>query len=422
MLLKTRVAIIKKGTDIMNTYLERIETAINELRAGKMIILTDHPDRENEGDIIYPAESINPEVINFMIRNCSGIICLPLTAAQLKKLGLNYMVSPHENTSRRATPFTVSIEAKEGVTTGVSARDRATTILTAVNKNVVESDIAKPGHVFPLYAKAGGVLERQGHTEGAIDIVRLAGFNPAAVLCEVMNPDGTMARGSKLKEFALQHNLKMLSIDDIIAYRLYKENSIAEEVSADLPIESYGTFKLTVIKEKINNNEHMVLSRESKASGNPVLVRVHSSCITGDLFGSKRCDCNKQLDYSLAKISEEGGILIYLNQEGRGIGLFNKIRSYSLQDQGLDTVEANMQLGLPVDSREYYIAANVLKNRNISDIRLLTNNPLKIAGLKKYGIASVTMESMPIFSNERNMNYLKTKKEKLNHLINFDLL
>ena len=404
----------------MNSEIERVEAAINDLRSGKMIILTDHPDRENEGDIIYPAEIITPEIVNFMIRHCSGIICLPLTTEQLKKLGLIYMVPPHENTNRHGTPFTVSIEAKEGITTGVSAKDRATTILTAVKEGANEKDIVKPGHVFPLYAKEGGVLERQGHTEAAIDIVRLAGFNPAAVLCEVMNPDGTMAKGNKLIDFAKEHQLKIISIDDIIAYRLCKENLIADEISSELSIESYGTFNMTVIKEKVSDNEHIILSKLNNVSKQTTLVRVHSSCITGDLFGSNHCDCSKQLDYSLSRISKEGGILIYLNQEGRGIGLFNKIRSYSLQEKGFDTVEANQHLGLPVDSREYYIAANILKNKNLTDIRLLTNNPLKILGLRKYGITHVSMEAMPIFCTEQNKKYLKTKKEKLNHLMNFD--
>lgn len=404
----------------MNSAIKRVEAAIKDLRAKKMIILIDHPDRENEGDLIYPAEIINPETINFMIRHCSGIICLPLTMPQLKKLGLIHMVPPHENTSRCGTPFTISIEAREGVTTGVSANDRTTTILTAVNTNVTQYDIVKPGHVFPLFAKEGGVLERQGHTEGAIDIVKLAGYRPAAVLCEIMNPDGTMAKGRKLLDFAKKHKLKILSIDDIIQYRRTKENLITDEISSELPIELYGNFNITIIKEKIRGEEHIILTKKINNGKKPTLVRIHSSCVTGDLFGSQRCDCNKQLDYSLARISKEGGILIYLNQEGRGIGLFNKIKSYALQEKGLDTVEANLQLGLPVDSREYYIAANILKNRNISNIRLLTNNPHKIDGLNKYGIDNVAMETMPIFCNGQNKHYLKIKKEKLQHKINFD--
>lgn len=404
----------------MNSEIERVEAAINDLKAGKMIILTDHPDRENEGDIIFPAEIVTPEVINFMIRHCSGIICLPLPTQHLKNLGLIYMVPPHENTNRHGTPFTISIEAKEGISTGVSAKDRATTILAAVKNGANENDIVKPGHIFPLHAKDGGVFARQGHTEAAIDIVQLAGFKPAAVLCEVMNPDGTMAKGSKLINFAKEHQLKIISIDDIIAYRLCKENLIADEVSSELSIEFYGKFNITVIKEKVNGHEHIVLSKLNQKLAQSTLVRIHSSCITGDLFGSNHCDCNKQLDYSLSRISQEGGMLIYLNQEGRGIGLFNKIKSYALQEQGFDTVEANQHLNLPIDCREYYIAANILKNKNLTDIRLLTNNPLKIDGLKKYGVSNVSMEPMPIFCNEHNRKYLRTKKEKLKHLINFD--
>lgn len=403
----------------MLAHIKRVQKAIEDLRQGKMIILTDHPQREDEGDLIFPAEIITAEVINFMIRHGSGIICLPLLTEQLEKLGLSYMVAPHENTSPRATPFTVSIEAKKGVTTGVSAADRAHTILTAVSSEASAHDIVKPGHIFPLHAKENGVLERDGHTEGAIDLMRLAGFKPAAVICEVMNPDGTMAKGQELKQFAEKYQLTMLAIDDLLAYRRTHENLIAEEVSAELPLEKYGNFKLTVIKEKMNGHEHIILANESIKATKNLLVRVHSSCVTGDLFGSKRCDCNDQLQYSLQRISKEGGILIYLNQEGRGIGLFNKIKAYSLQETGMDTVEANKHLGLPVDSREYYIAANVLRNRNISAIRLLTNNPLKIAGLQRYGITDIEQEALPIFCNQNNKNYLTAKKEKLNHIINF---
>lgn len=402
----------------MNTYIEHVEEAIKALQAGKMVILTDHPDRENEGDLIFPAEKISPDIVNFMIRNGSGIVCLSLTAAQIKKLGLNYMVAPHENTSQKGTPFTVSIEAKEGITTGVSAQDRATTILTAIQEDVTEQAIVKPGHVFPLQAKADGVLERPGHTEGAIDICRLAGFKPAAVLCEVMNANGTMSKGGELQAFAKKHQIKILSIDDIIAYRLSQENLILEEITADLPLEHYGDFKIAVVKEKLSGYEHIVLTHKKQPFKNPPLVRIHSACGTGDLFGSQRCDCNKQLHFALQKISDEGGVLIYLNQEGRGIGLFNKIKAYALQDQGLDTVEANQQLGLPVDSREYYLAANILKNNHMTCIRLLTNNPDKVSGLQKFGIQIETVEKIPIFCNEYNKNYLKTKKEKLKHMIN----
>ncbi len=404
----------------MQPFIKNVEAALHDLRQGKMIVLTDHPDRENEGDLICAAEIITPEMINFMIRNCSGIICLPLTEMQFKKLGLSLMVPPHENNSHRGTPFTISIEAKAGISTGVSAKDRATTILTAVKETACSDDIVKPGHIFPLLAKEGGVLERQGHTEGAIDLVRLAGYSAAAVLCEVMNADGTMAHGKQLSEFAMQHQLKILSIDDLIAYRRCNENLIADEAAVQLVLEPHGAFHLSVIKEKITGNEHIVLTKERKNPEVATLVRIHSSCITGDLFGSTRCDCNKQLDFALQRISKEGGVLIYLNQEGRGIGLFNKIKAYSLQENGFDTVDANTHLGLPIDSREYYIAANWLKNNNITDIELLTNNHHKSDDLKKFGIDSVKMTTMPIFCNEKNKFYLQTKKEKLNHAINCD--
>lgn len=402
----------------MQPYIERVERAIVDLRAGKMIVLTDHPERENEGDIIFPAEIITPEVINFMIRHCSGIICLSLQNAQFHQLGLSYMVPTNENTSKCGTPFTVSIDAKHGITTGVSARDRAATILAAVNEKATVKDIVKPGHIFPLLAQEGGILQRQGHTEGAVDIVRLAGFKPVAALCEIMNPDGTMSSGDKLQTFAALHQLSVLSIDDLIAYRLSRENLIEEEISSELPLERYGTLNISVIREKYSTKEHLILTSKTKLSENP-LVRIHSACITGDLFGSQRCDCCKQLDYSLKRITDEGGMLIYLNQEGRGIGIFNKIKAYALQENGLDTVEANEKLGLPIDARDYYIAANILRNRGIRNIRLLTNNPHKSDCLKKYGIENVVIENIPIFNNEHNSHYLQTKMKKLNHQITF---
>lgn len=406
----------------MLTYKQRVEAALADLKNGKMIILKDNPNRENEGDLIFPAEMATPEKINFMIKHCSGIICLPLDGFFIKKMGLQSMVPPHENTSSRGTPFTVSIEARQGVTTGVSAHDRAKTILTVVADHATANDIVKPGHVFPLHAKTNGVLERAGHTEGSVDLVRMAGFKPAAVICEVMNADGTMARGKELIEFAETHQLMTLTIEDLIQYRLYDENLIEEEISAKLPIRSLGVFDINVVREKITKHEHIVISKNIKKAIAPVLVRVHSSCITGDLFGSERCDCNQQLNYSLKKISEEGGMLIYLNQEGRGIGLFNKIKAYSLQDKGFDTIEANEQLGMPIDAREYFIAANILRNHGISHIRLLTNNPDKVAGLKKYGVAKVECEKMAVFCNPYNQKYLHIKKTKLNHFINDDLL
>lgn len=412
----------------MHTYKENVSAAIQDLQQGKMVILVDNPHRENEGDIIFPAEIITPEIVNFMIRYCSGIICLSLTESKANQLGLSYMVPPHEyrgaissihhSSKTRFTPsFTLSIEARYGVTTGVSALDRAHTILTAVKENACADDVIKPGHIFPLLARPGGVLERAGHTEGSVDLVSLAGFQSAAVLCEVMNPDGTMASGDSLQAFANEHHIKMLSIEDLIAYRLSHENLIAEEAKAQLPLQNYGAFEINVVKEKFTQTEHIVLEKKPLSPSNPLLVRIHSACITGDLFGSLRCDCHHQLHYSLKRISEEGGMVIYLNQEGRGIGLFNKIKAYALQEQGFDTVEANLQLGLPSDSRQYHIAANILRNRGVTEMRLLTNNPDKINDLKKFSDLEIKQEMLPVFCHERNKHYLQTKQTKLNHLM-----
>ncbi|HSW93490.1 MAG TPA: 3,4-dihydroxy-2-butanone-4-phosphate synthase [Gammaproteobacteria bacterium] len=405
---------------MMPGFIERVEAALSDLRQGKMIILTDSPDRENEGDLIFPAETTTPEKINFMIQHCSGIICLTLDDFFIKKMGLRAMVHPDENTSSHGTPFTVSIEARHGITTGVSAHDRARTILTVIQDDSTQNDIVKPGHIFPLHAKKHGVLERAGHTEGSVDLARLAGFKSAAVLCEIMNPDGSMAKGKQLDAFAEKYDLKILMIEDLIQYRLRHENLIEEEVSARLPIHSHGLFDISVIREKITLSEHIVLTRHVENPVYPTLVRVHSCCITGDLFGSERCDCNQQLNDSLKKISEEGGILIYLNQEGRGIGLFNKIRAYALQEKGFDTIEANQKLGMPIDARDYFIAANILRNRGIHHIRLLTNNPDKISSLKKYGIASVEREKMGVFCTPHNQHYLQVKKNRLNHFVHYN--
>lgn len=398
------------------THINAVERAIHALQNKKMVILTDDSNRENEGDLIFPAECITPDIINFMIRHCSGIICLSLSSQQIKKLGLKDMVPLHENSSRHRTPFTVSIEAKEGVTTGVCAADRAKTILTAIDCNASEYTIATPGHIFPLRVHDAGVLGRAGHTEGAFDLAVLAGFSKGAVLCELMNSDGTMAKGKALELFSTQFDMPILSIADLIAYRKTKENLIETEAKTMLPIESLGEFECTVIKEKYSGLEHLILRKLNGTQNNPI-VRIHSSCLTGDLFMSLRCDCHHQLKYSLSKINTEGGILIYLNQEGRGIGLFNKIKAYALQESGLDTLEANQKLGLPVDAREYYIAANILRNQHISHIRLLTNNMEKIKALMKYGIQSIERLPIPIFSNTHNLFYLETKKEKLNHLM-----
>lgn len=399
--------------------IDRVKAAIAAFQAGKMVILMDNPERENEGDLIIPAEKITPNLMNFMIREGTGIVCMAMQNERLAKLQLPLMVPPQMNTCARGTQFTVSVDAKKNVTTGVSAHDRTETVLTLINENAQKDDLITPGHVFPLQAKSGGVFERQGHTEGAVDLALLAGFQGSAVICEVMNEDGSMARGIQLMDFAKKHGLLTLSIEDIITYRLSVEDRIESESSASLPLEKYGSFKMMVFKEMMSQVEQVVLIKEGKSSHSAPLVRVHSTCMTGDLFSSKRCDCHQQLHYSLEQISREGGILIYLNQEGRGIGLFNKIKAYSLQEKGLDTVEANHALGLPTDARKYYMAANILRRLNIKQIRLLTNNPGKISDLSQYGL-QIEQILMPSFTSEHNRFYLKTKKDKLNHAINID--
>jgi 3,4-dihydroxy 2-butanone 4-phosphate synthase / GTP cyclohydrolase II len=406
----------------IHTILARIEAALESLRQGRMIILTDSPDREDEGDMIFPAEKITTEAMNFMIQHGSGIVCLSLTAERLKQLDLPLMLAKESNTSSRGTPFTISIEAKTGVTTGVSAHDRAKTILAAVADNAKSDDLARPGHVFPLLAHDDGVLGRAGHTEGAVDLMRLAGLKPAGVLCEVMNRDGTMARGEKLKTFANLHSIKIISIEDIIQYRLHHGTLIEEVATANLPLAGYEGFKILAFKEKFTHKEHVALIKTNQNPEAPTLVRIHSSCLTGDLFGSLRCDCHQQLHYALEKINQEGGVLIYLNQEGRGIGLFNKIKSYALQEQGFDTVEANEALGFAADLRTYDIAVHILKYLNISQVKLLTNNPQKILDLDKNGFFEIMREIVPAFHNEHNQQYLTVKRNKLNNFIDLDFL
>jgi 3,4-dihydroxy 2-butanone 4-phosphate synthase/GTP cyclohydrolase II len=401
--------------------IERVQSAIHTLRKGGMIILVDGKDREHEGDLIAPAETITPEQMNFMIRHSSGIVCLPMDKSTLQKLQLPLMVQPQDNTSSYGTPFTISIDSKKGITTGVSAQDRVHTIRSAIAEHALPTDLVKPGHVFPLQAKDNGVLERQGHTEGSIDLVKLAGFKPAAVLSEIMNADGTMAKGHQLEEFAKTHHLPLLTIEDLITYRLTSESCIEESATALLPLDQYGLFNITVVREKYSHTEHTVLRKDiATHTQQPPLVRIHSACMTGDLFGSTRCDCYKQLHYALKHISQEGGMLLYLNQEGRGIGLLNKIKAYQLQENGLDTVEANEQLGLAVDARQYHIAGHILRAAGLDRIRLLTNNPSKLNALKACGIKYIEQINMPVFCNKQNYRYLKTKQEKLNHTINLD--
>lgn len=401
----------------MNKKNLQLEAAMNDLRQGRMIILSDNKDREDEGDLVCAAEKISPAAINFMIKQGSGIVCLALAPDYIKKLELPLMHKSPNNNNDYAAPFTVSIEAVTGVTTGVSAEDRAKTILTAVKDDAKPEDLVSPGHVFPLRARSGGVLEREGHTEGSVDLARLAGLKPAAVICELMNEDGTMMKGQQLHEFAIKHQLNRISIADIIQYRLSEEDLIAEEAESEIPLEHFGRFGINVVREKYTGKEHIMLTRQSSSSSKPMLVRVHSSCATGDLFGSQRCDCKAQLHYSLAQIAKEGGILIYLSQEGRGIGLFDKIKSYHLQDKGLDTVEANQALSYPPDLRQYHLAACLLRRQGIKHIRLLTNNPHKLQEMEKYGI-ECQQELIKPFSNEFNVHYLQTKVNKLHHTMN----
>lgn len=401
----------------MQATIKRVEQALTALRSGQMVILTDHPDRENEGDLICAADTITTEGMNWMIRNSSGIVCISMPAEQLKTLQLPLMVAAEANSSTRGTPFTLSIDAKMGITTGVSAADRVTTIKAAINPNVIPDDLVKPGHVFPLQAHPHGVLGRQGHTEGALDLTILAGLTPAAVLCEIMNPDGTMTQGRQLTAFAQQHQLQILSIDDIIAYRLIKEDMIEDVTQANLPLKDYGDFKIQVFKERFSDKSHFALVKSNTDFTKPVLIRIHSCCTTGDLFSSLRCDCHQQLHYSLQRISEEGGILIYLNQEGRGIGLFNKIKAYALQEQGIDTVEANIALGLPIDARQYYMAGQIIRHNQAQFLHVLTNNPTKINELNYFNFQSVKREPMPVDLNQYNENYITTKIHKLMHEI-----
>jgi 3,4-dihydroxy 2-butanone 4-phosphate synthase/GTP cyclohydrolase II len=402
----------------MPTAIDRVEQALRDFAEGKMVILVDDPEREDEGDLIIPAEKITPDIMNFMIRHGSGIVCLAITPEFTKRLHLPLMVPSEDNSSLRGTPFTISIDARDGITTGVSAADRTRTVEVAISDTTKPDDLVKPGHIFPLEAKEDGVMTRQGHTEGSVDLARIGGFKAAAVICEIMNPDGTMTRGKQLLEFAAEHHLNTLSIDDIIFYRIHHEYRVEDHATTTVPLAEYGEFELTVVKEKSTQLEHLILKKAPLDTTKPTLVRIHSACATGDIFYSLRCDCHEQLHYALKRISEEGGVLIYLQQEGRGIGLLNKIKAYQLQENGLDTVEANQQLNLPIDARSYSIAANLLHQLKIARVRLLTHNPDKVNSLIKYGITDVVKEDMPIFQNNHNVKYLTTKSKKLNHTIN----
>jgi len=397
--------------------LETIKNAIKKFRNGEMIIVIDDEDRENEGDLIMAAEFVTPEAVNFITREARGILCVAITPERAQELELQMMVK--ENTSIHQTPFTVSIDYIHGTTTGTSAFDRAKTIKAITDKNVKPEDFAKPGHIFPLVAKKGGVLKRAGHTEAAVDLAKLAGLYPAGVLCEILDSDGSMCRGENLQKFAEKHNLSIISIADLIEYRRRKEKLVRKIVEVNLP-SKYGDFKLHLYENILDPNENAIALVKGKIdNGEPVLVRVHSECLTGDVFGSLRCDCGDQLATALKMIEKEGrGVLLYMRQEGRGIGLVNKLIAYSIQEKGKDTVEANEALGFKADLRDYGIGAQILKDLGISKIRLMTNNPKKIVGLKGYDLEIVERVPIEIPANEKNRNYLKTKKEKLGHLLN----
>ena len=393
-----------------------IEEALTAIKNGEMIILVDDEDRENEGDLMVAAEKVTPEAINFMAKQGRGLICLALTPVRVEKLELPMMVN--DNTSNFQTAFTISIDAKCGTTTGISASDRAKTILTAINPNYKKGDLVQPGHIFPLKAREGGVLVRSGQTEGSVDLARLAGLNSSGVICEIMNEDGSMARVSQLKKFAQKHNLKMVSVKSLIEYRMKRESLVTRSAETIIPTD-FGEFRTIAFKNILDDQVHIAMYRGEIKKEKDILVRVHSQCLTGDVFGSHRCDCGEQLEKSMEIISKEGtGVILYLYQEGRGIGIINKLKAYSLQDKGLDTVQANEALGFNPDLREYGIGAQILVNLGLGRIRLLTNNPKKIIGLEGYGLHIVDIVSIEIKPKQHNIKYLRTKKKKLGHLMN----
>ncbi len=396
-----------------------IEEAINEVKNGHMVILVDDEERENEGDLMIAAEKVTPETINFMAKYGRGLICLPMTSEKADSLDLPPMVD--NNTSPFKTGFTVSIESSKGVTTGISAADRAKTVLTAVADNAAPGDLVRPGHIFPLRAKAGGVMVRAGQTEGSVDLARLAGLKPAGVICEIMDDDGTMARMPSLEKFSEKHGIGICTIADLIEYRMSNESFVRVAAETTIPTSYAGEFKVIVYENDVDELLHIALVKGDIDPEKPVLVRVHSECLTGDIFGSLRCDCGEQLHKAMEVINKEGsGVILYIRQEGRGIGLVNKIKAYALQDHGFDTVEANEELGFKADLRNYGIGAQILVNIGVKKMRLLTNNPKKIVGLEGYGLKLVEQVPIEIAPNEHNRLYLECKKLKMGHLLNID--
>ncbi len=400
---------------------DRIEDAIAEIRRGRMVVVVDDPRRENEGDVVIAAEKCGVQAVNFMAVHARGLVCVPLPAARLETLRLHAMVdaaTSHGPGAGRDTAFTVSVDARRGTTTGISARDRAATIAALMDPKTRPADLMRPGHVFPLRAKEGGVLVRAGHTEAAVDLARLAGLTPAGVICEILNPDGTMARSEQLRRFSRRHRLKLVTIADLIEYRRRHDRLVERKAAAALPTR-WGEFTIRVYEETLTGKVHLALVKGEVQDGRGAkapLVRVHSSCVTGDALFSQKCDCGLQLEAALKQIAAEGrGVLVYLNQEGRGIGLIDKIKAYALQDKGLDTVEANLKLGLKPDLREYGIGAQILADQGVSAIRLLTNNPRKIVGIEGYGLKVVERVPLQVPATKHSERYLRTKKAKLGH-------
>ncbi len=392
-----------------------IEEALEEIRAGRFVVVVDDEDRENEGDLTMAAQFVTPEAVNFMATHGRGLICLCLTPERCSELGLRQMTD--QNETPFGTAFTVSIEAREGVSTGISAHDRARTIQVAIDPSASAYDLVQPGHVFPLQARPGGVLQRSGQTEASVDLARLAGLTAAGIVCEIMNDDGTMARVPDLVGYCERHDLKMVTVADLIEYRRRTEKLVQRVVSVRLPTE-YGEFQAVAYEEVLSGKQHVALVKGDVAGAEDVLVRVHSECLTGDVFHSQRCDCGEQLELALRRIDEEGkGVLLYLAQEGRGIGLLNKLRAYELQESGLDTVEANLELGFAADQREYGIGSQMLADLGLSTIRVLTNNPKKISGIAGFGLTVVSQEPIEVAPNDENRRYLETKREKLGHTI-----